>query len=100
MGTARIMITSKMRTTEIIRHVTCSALDGVAKNSSTMSRRPMANVVYEKSKKPEPRECIAGGLTKIETSSSTHHRKVITANRTVKYLRNLTDHRLYGDTWY
>jgi len=44
----------------------------------------MVRVVKEKSKKPEPRECIMGGDTKIATRSSTHHTKVMRAKRTVK----------------
>jgi hypothetical protein len=54
--------------------------------------------VYEKSKKPEPRECIPGGLTKIETSNRVHQRNVMMAKRTVKYLKSRTVQRLYGDT--
>lgn len=92
------MIISKTRTTAMTRHATCSAFEGVEKNRSRTSKRPSVKVVYEKSKKPEPRECIPGGLTKIETSSSTHHKKVRAAKKTVKYLMNRTDHRLYGDT--
>ena len=78
----------------------CAALDGVEKNRRTMSRTPRVRVVYEKSKKPEPRLCIPGGLTKIETSRSVHHRKVATVKMTVKYLKARTVQRLYGDTLY
>jgi hypothetical protein len=60
---------------------------------------PVVIVVYEKSKKPDPRECIPGGLMKMATSKSTHHRKLRTRKRTVKYRRNRTLHRLYGDTY-
>lgn len=64
-----------------------------------MSSRPRVKVVYEKSKKPEPLECMPGGETKIDTSSNTHHRNVMMANKTVKYRKNRTLHRLYGDTY-
>jgi hypothetical protein len=37
-------------------------------------------LVYEKSKKPEPRECMPGGLTKMLTRSSTHQKKVMNYN--------------------
>ncbi len=78
------MIMSKRRNTEMMRHDTCAAFDGVEKNRRAMRRRPRAKVVNEKSKNPDPRECIPGGLMKIDTSSRTHHRKVITVNNTVK----------------
>jgi hypothetical protein len=80
------------------RHVTCAAFEGVAKNRRTMRRVAVVRVVYEKSKKPEPRECMPGGLMNMDTSSNTHHRKLITRKKTVKYLKNRTLQRLYGDT--
>jgi hypothetical protein len=61
-----------------------AALDGVEKNSRVTRRRPSVNVVYEKSKNPDPREFIPGGLTKMETSSKIHHRKVIIVKKVVK----------------
>ena len=60
------------------------AFAGDAKNSVATSKFPIVRQVYEKSKNPEPRECIPGGETNIETSSKTHHRKDITRNRMVK----------------
>jgi hypothetical protein len=98
LGTARIIIMSKIKTTAMTRHATCSAFEGVEKNNRTMSKRPSVKVVYEKSKKPEPRECIPGGLTNIDTSNRAHQRKVIMEKKTVKYLKNRTDQRLYGET--
>ena len=80
------------------KHVTCAAFEGVEKKRSTIRRTPTVKVVKEKSKKPEPLECMPGGLTKMDTSNSTHHKKLIIAKRTVKYRRNRTLHRLYGDT--
>jgi len=77
-------IISINRITAMIKVVTCPALDGVAKNSRTTKRRPRVKVVYEKSKNPDPRECMPGGLTKMETSSRTHQRKVIIAKNVVK----------------
>jgi len=47
-------------------------------------RSPRVKVVYEKSKNPDPLECIPGGLTKMETSNRTHHKKVMMAKNTVK----------------
>jgi len=76
------MSTNKI--TETIKHDTCAAFDGVEKNKRPIRRRPRVNVVYEKSKNPDPRECIPGGLTKIETKSKAHQRKVIIVKRTVK----------------
>jgi hypothetical protein len=92
----RIILTSNM--TAITRLVICAALDGAAKNRRTVRRYPAVRVVYEKSKNPDPRECMPGGLTKIETRSSAHQRKVMMRKNTVKYLRNRTLQRLYGDT--
>ena len=70
--------------TERIKLDTCAAFDGVEKNSKRTKRRPNVNVVYEKSKNPEPRVFIPGGLMKIETSNKVHHRKVIIAKKVVK----------------
>jgi hypothetical protein len=92
----RIISTSNMAA--ITRLVTCTALEGAEKNRRTVARYPAVRVVYERSKNPDPRECMPGGLTKIATSSSTHQRKVIMRKNTVKYLRNRTLQRLYGDT--
>lgn len=80
----RIKIMSVNKNTAITKHVTCAALDGVEKNRRSTKSRPSVKVVYEKSKKPEPRECIPGGLTKIDTNNKTHQRKVMTAKMTVK----------------
>jgi hypothetical protein len=78
----RIMSINRM--TEMTRHVTWPALDGVEKNRRTIRSRPSVKVVNEKSKKPEPRVCIPGGLMKIETKSRTHQRKLMMAKSTVK----------------
>lgn len=69
-------------------------LDGTEKNSMADRSAPAVRVVKEKSKKPDPRECIKGGLTKIDTRSSTHQRKVMTRKRIEKYRRALTLQRL------
>jgi hypothetical protein len=66
------------------KHVTCAALDGVEKKIRTRRRRPRVRVVYEKWKNPEPRECMVGGLIKIDTSKSTHQRVVTIEKKTVK----------------
>ena len=73
---------------------TWAALDGDEKKSSMVIKSPRVKVVKEKSKNPEPRECIPGGLMKIDTNRSTHHRKLITAKRTVKYRKKRTLQRL------
>jgi hypothetical protein len=77
-------IVSINRMTEIARHVTWPALEGVEKNRRTIRSRPRAKVVNEKSKKPEPRECIPGGLMKIDTSNRAHQRKLMMVKSTVK----------------
>jgi hypothetical protein len=59
-------------------------LDGAAKKMSATTRFPVVRVVKEKSKKPEPREDMWGGETKMDTSSNTHQKKVIMRNKTVK----------------
>ncbi len=74
------------------------ALDGEEKKRSETRSVPIVRVVYEKSKKPEPRECIIGGETNVETNNSNHQRKVTTRNRTVKERRKRTAQRLYGET--
>jgi hypothetical protein len=78
----RIMSINKM--TVMTKHVTCPALEGVEKNRRTIRRSPKVKVVYEKSKKQEPREYTPGGLTKIDTNSSTHQRKLMMVKSTVK----------------
>jgi hypothetical protein len=70
--------------TEMTSDVTWPALDGVEKKRSTTSSRPRVKVVNEKSKNPDPRECIPGGLMKIETNNKTHQRKVMMAKSTEK----------------
>jgi len=60
------------------------ALDGEEKKRSETRSIPTVRLVYEKSKKPEPRECIIGGETKAETNNRAHHMKVMARNRTVK----------------
>jgi hypothetical protein len=60
---------------------------------------PRVRVVYEKSKNPDPLECIPGGLTKIDTNNKTHHKNVMMAKKTVKYLENRTLAKLYGETY-
>jgi len=82
----------------ISKHVTCAALEGVAKNKRIMRRSPRVSVEYEKSKNPDPRECIPGGLTKIDTSCNTHQKNVINVKSAVKKRNVRTLQRLYGDT--
>jgi hypothetical protein len=77
-------IISRSRIPAIRRHVNCAAFEGVEKKRRTIKRMPSDKVVYEKSKKPDPRECIPGGLTKMDTRSSTHQRKVTMVKKTVK----------------
>ena len=84
LGTARMMIISIRRKPETIRVRISIGLEGTVKNSMAMSRLPIVRVVYEKSKNPEPRECIIGGLTKMDTSRSTHQRKVMMMKRVEK----------------
>ena len=60
------------------------AFAGEAKNRTATMRFPMVRQVYEKLKKPDPRERIPGGDTNTETRSSTHQRKEMTRKRTVK----------------
>ena len=79
-----MMMVSISKKAETTRLPTCIGLEGVEKKRIATRRLPRVRVVYEKSKKPEPRECIMGGLTKMETRSSTHQRKVIMAKRTEK----------------
>ena len=84
--------------TEMIKLDIWPALEGVEKNKRTVRRRPKVKVVKEKSKKPEPRECIPGGLMKMDTSNRTHQRNVMMEKNTVKYRKNRTLQRLYADT--
>jgi hypothetical protein len=78
------MIVSINRMTAMARQDTWPALDGVEKNKRLTRRVPRVRVVYEKSKKPEPRECIPGGLMKMDTNSRTHQRRVTMVKSTVK----------------
>jgi hypothetical protein len=80
--------------TAMTKQVTCAALDGVEKKRRTTRSKPNVRVVYEKSKKPDPRACIPGGLTNIDTNNSTHQRKVKMEKKTVKYLNHRTLQRL------
>jgi hypothetical protein len=73
-------------------------VEGIEKNSKATSKFPTVRVVKEKSKKPEPRLFIPGGLTKIEMSSTSHQKNVIPEKRRVKCRSARTLHRLYGDT--
>ena len=82
--TAAIMMVSTSRITAKAKQATWAALLGEEKNKRTVRRRPKVKVVKEKSKKPEPRECIPGGLMKMETSNKTHHKNVMIAKKTVK----------------
>jgi hypothetical protein len=74
------------------------AFDGEEKKRSETRSIPTVRVVYENSSKPEPRDCIIGGETKVETNNSTHHTNVTASNRTVKLRRQRTAQRLYGET--
>jgi hypothetical protein len=84
LGTATIRIMSINKITEMTSDATWPALDGVEKKRSTTSSKPRVKVVNEKSKNPDPRECIPGGLMKIETNNKTHQRKVMMAKSTEK----------------
>jgi len=74
------------------------AFDGAEKNNKATRRLPAVKVTKAKSKKPDPRVCIPGGETKIETRSNVHQTKLRKKKRNVKYLRNRTVQRLYGET--
>lgn len=50
--------------------------DGTEKNIRPKTRYPVARVVYEKAKNPDPRVWIIGGLTKIDTRRKVHHMKL------------------------
>ena len=76
------MSMSKKKATTRVPH--SMALEGVEKKRMATSKLPRVRVVYEKSKKPEPRECIMGGLTKIETRRRVHQRKLIMRKRIQK----------------
>jgi len=78
-----MMIMSIMRKIAMTADVTLMAFAGEAKNRTATMRFPIVRQVYEKSKKPDPRECIPGGDTNRETRSSTHQRKEMTRKRTV-----------------
>lgn len=84
LDTAAIMTVSTSKIKASTKHAIWAALDGEEKKRRTVKSRPKVRVVKEKSKNPEPRECIPGGLMKMDTKSSTHHRKVIMAKKTVK----------------
>ena len=62
-----MMITSIMRKIAMTADVTLMALAGEAKNRTATMRFLVVRQVYEKSKKPDPRECIPGGDTNRET---------------------------------
>jgi len=63
--------------------VTLTAFAGESKNRTATMRFPMVRHVYEKSKKPDLRECIPGEDTNRETRGNTHQRKEMTRKRTV-----------------
>jgi hypothetical protein len=50
--------------------------------------------VYAKSKKPDPRLCMPGGDTKMDTKRSTHQRKETIRKRMVRYRIARTVHKL------
>lgn len=77
-----MMIMSISRNAAMMRLPTSIGLEGIEKNRIATRRLQSVRVVYEKSKKPEPRECIVGGLTKMDTRSNTHHRKLMMKKRT------------------
>ena len=64
-----MMITSIMRKMAMTADVTLMAFAGEAKNRTATMRFLVVRQVYEKSKKPDPRECIPGGDTNRETRS-------------------------------
>lgn len=74
------------------------AEDGTAKKINATKIFPSVRDVKEKSKNPDPLELKYGGLTKIDTSNSTHHKNVMTRNKISNHLRARTLQRLYGDT--
>ena len=82
------------RRTEIAMVSTPNGVEGTTKKSRATRMLPRVRVVKEKSKKPEPLECIFGGETKIETRSNTHHRKVMPRKSTSNHLSARTDHKL------
>jgi hypothetical protein len=87
-------IISTNKTTATRAPPTCIALDGVAKKMMASRRFPRVRVVKEKSKKPDPLECMVGGLMNIDTSSRTHQRKVTIRKSTETKRSALTDQRL------
>lgn len=93
-GTASMMTMSMNKKTASMILDTSSAFEGTAKNRIPTRRLPSVRVVKETSKKPEPRLCMPGGLTKIETNSMTHHTKVMARNRIEKIRRMRTLQRL------
>lgn len=82
---------------KVVAHIVMG-VDGMAKNINAISKFDIVRVVNEKSKKPDPRLLIPGGLTKIDMSSRIHQRSDINNTVRVSPLRARTLHRLYGDT--
>jgi hypothetical protein len=77
------MIISISNTKAMMADETLMAFEGDEKKRRATRRFPTVKVVYEKSKKPDPRVCMPGGEMNIETSNKTHQRKVMTRKRTV-----------------
>ena len=80
-GTASIRIMSTSRRAATMLPQIVMGLEGTAKKSKPSIRYPVASVVYEKAKKPEPRECINGGVTKMDTKRNVQQTK-LTASAT------------------
>jgi hypothetical protein len=55
---------------------------------------PTVNVVYANAKKPDPRVCSAGALTKRETSRNVHQMKLTARNAVERPRRARTLQRL------
>lgn len=78
---AAMIITSTRRKMARTKLGHSMPFEGTEKNRMAERSDPAVRVVKEKSKKPDPRECIIGGLMKIDTSRSTHQRKVMMRKR-------------------
>jgi hypothetical protein len=85
---------STRRSTAIQMPQMVMGLDGTAKNSNPRTRYPVARVVYENAKNPDPRECIIGGLTKIDTNRKVHQMKLRPSAKREMARKARTLHRL------
>ena len=73
--------------------------EGMAKRRRFMERPASVSVVKPKAKKPDPRVCMPGGVTKSETSRNVHQMRVTAKRVTVMLRRARMLQRLYGETF-